>query len=158
MPGTVHGGNIAERQWKGRRPVRSPPGSGDCRAMTHPDLPIPPITSAQLEQIRTLATAYARECSDNPPLSVSEQGLALALAGAMPSRAREEFGDTPQADLAWVVACSWFLRKTHPSSARQSAPALYEALDRLEMQNPGDWAEIHNDVEGILREDGPGGD
>jgi len=123
--------------------------------MTHPDKPTPPITTEQLEQIRTLASAYVRECSDHPPLTVSEQGLALALAGAMPSRAREEFGDTPQADRAWVVACSWFLRKTHPENARHGSAPLYAALDRLEMQNPGDWAGIHNDVEGLLR-DGDG--
>lgn len=123
--------------------------------MTHPDKPTPPITTEQLEQIRALASAYVRECSDHPPLTVSEQGLALALAGAMPSRAREEFGDTAQADLAWVVACSWFLRKTHPENTRHGSAPLYAALDRLEMQNPGDWAGIHNDVEGLLR-DGDG--
>lgn len=122
--------------------------------MTHPDKPTPPITTEQLEQIRALASAYVRECSDHPPLTVSEQGLALALAGAMPSRAREEFGDTPQADLAWVVACSWFLRKTHPRNPRNGSAPLYAALDRLEMQNPGDWAGIHNDVEGLLRDGG----
>ncbi len=126
--------------------------------MPEPDLPAPPITSRQLEEVRSLATAYVRECSDNPPLSVSEQGLALALAGAMPSRARHDFGDSPQAELAWVVACSWFLRKTHPVSARQASVPLYAALDRLEMQNPGDWAGIHNDVEGLLRENGGGAD
>ena len=122
------------------------------------DSPQPPVTTEQLEQVRSLARAYVRECSDEPPLSVGEQGVALALAGAMPSRAREEFGDTAQSDLAWVVACCWFLRKTQPDNPRRMAAPLYAALDRLEMQNPGDWAEIHNDVEGILREDGPGGD
>jgi hypothetical protein len=126
--------------------------------MTDPDRPTPPITWEQLQQVRALASAYVRECSDNPPLSVSEQGLALALAGAMPSQARDDFGDTPEAELAWVVACSWFLRKTHPASARQASVPLYAALDRLEMQNPGDWAGIHNDVEGLLREDGGGAD
>lgn len=122
--------------------------------MTDPDAPQPPITSEQLEQIRALAQGYVRECSDNPPLSVSEQGLALALAGAMPSRAREDFGDSPSAELAWVVACCWFLKKTHPDNARLMAPPLYAALDRLEMQNPGDWADIHNDIEGLLRDEG----
>jgi hypothetical protein len=122
--------------------------------MTHPDKPTPPITSEQLEEIRALAMAYVRECSDNPPLSVSDQGLALALAGAMPSRARADFGDSPQAELAWVVACSWFLRKTQPGNSRNAAAPLYAALDGLEMQNPGDWAGIHNDVEGLLRDYG----
>jgi len=122
--------------------------------MSDPDGPESPITSEQFEQIRSLARAYVRECSDNPPLSVSEQGLALALAGAMPTRAREDFGDSPQADLAWIVACCWFLRKTHPQNARRMAAPLYAALDRLEMQNPGDWAEIHNDIEGLLRDNG----
>ncbi len=119
-----------------------------------PDVPEPPITTEQLEQIRALATGYIRECSDAPPLSVSEQGLALALAGAMPSRARADFGDSPQAQLAWVVACCWFLRKTHPQNSRSLAAPLYAALDRLEMQSPGDWAEIHNDVEQLLRDHG----
>lgn len=130
--------------------------------MNDPDRPQPPVTTEQLDQVRSLARAYVRECSDDPPLTVGEQGLALALAGAMPSRAREEFGDTAQTDLAWVVACSWFLRKTHPQNARHGAAPLYTALDRLEMQNPGDWAGIHNDVEGILHEgdgaSGPGGE
>ena len=126
--------------------------------MDNPDTPPPPISTAQLEQVRALATDYVRECSDEPPLAVGEQGLALALAGAMPSRARQEFGDTPQADLAWVVACAWFLRKTTPGNPRRSAGALYAALDRLEMQNPGDWAGIHNDVEGLLRDHGVGPD
>lgn len=106
--------------------------------------------------MRSLAIAYVRECSDAPPLSVGEQGLAPALAGAMPTRARQEFGDTPQAHLAWVVACAWFLRKTHPGNDRRSAPPLYEALAQLEMQNPGDWAGIHDDVESILRDDDDG--
>ena len=126
--------------------------------MSDPDEPHPPVTTEQLEQIRALARAYVRECSDDPPLTVPEQGLALALAGAMPSRAREEFGDTEQADLAWVVACAWFLRKTTPGNSRRSAGALYAALDRLEMQNPGDWAGIHNDVESLLRDRGVGPD
>lgn len=119
-----------------------------------PDAPEPPITTEQLEQIRALASAYIRECSDDPPLTVGEQGLALALAGAMPSQAREDFGDTPQAQLAWVVACSWFLRKTRPHNPRRTALALYAALDRLESQSPGDWAGIHNDVEALLRDNG----
>ena len=55
--------------------------------MNNPDTPPPPISTAQLEQVRALATDYVRECSDEPPLAVGEQGLALALAGAMPSRA-----------------------------------------------------------------------
>ena len=119
-----------------------------------PDGPGPPISTQQLEQIRALARAYIRECSDDPPLAVGEQGLALALAGAMPSRARDDFGDTPQAELAWVVACCWFLRKTTPQSERRMAAPLFAALDRLEMQNPGDWAGIHNDVEDLLRDNG----
>ena len=102
------------------------------RPMTDPDGPQPPITSEQLEQIR-----------------------ALALAGAMPSRARRDFGDTPSAELAWVVACCWFLKKTHPDNARIMAPPLYAALDRLEMQNPGDWADIHNDIEELLGDEAP---
>jgi len=122
--------------------------------MTNPDQPPPPITSGQLDDVRALATDYIRECSDHPPLSTGEQGLALALAGAMPSRARQEFGDSPQADLAWVVACAWFLRKAQPRNPRPAAAALYAALDRLEMQNPGDWAGIHNDVEDLLRHGG----
>ena len=129
-----------------------------CAHMNDLDSPQPPVTTEQLEQVRSLARAYVRECSDEPPLSVGEQGVALALAGAMPSRAREEFGDTAQSDLAWVVACCWFLRKTQPDNPRRMAAPLYAALDRLEMQNPGDWAEIHNDVEGILRDGGQGGD
>jgi hypothetical protein len=72
----------------------------------------------------------------------------------MPSRARADFGDSPQAELAWVVACSWFLRKTQPGNSRNAAAPLYAALDGLEMQNPGDWAGIHNDVEGLLRDYG----
>ncbi len=123
-----------------------------------PDRPEPPITTEQLEEIRALARGYINECSDEPPLTVGEQGLALALAGAMPSRAREDFGDSPQAELAWVVACCWFLRKTNPESRRRMAGPLYAALARLEMQNPGDWAGIHNDVEGLLREHGLGPD
>ena len=119
-----------------------------------PDAPQPPITTEQLEQIRTLAGGYIRECSDDPPLTLGEQGLALALAGAMPSRARKDFGDSPQAQLAWVVACTWFLRKTRPDNPRQSSAALYEALDRLESQSPGEWAGIHNDVEALLRDNG----
>jgi hypothetical protein len=119
-----------------------------------PDGPEPPITTEQLEHIRALAQGYIRECSDNPPLTVGEQGLALALAGAMPTRARDDFGDSPQSQLAWVVACSWFLRKTRPHNPRRSAAALYAALDRLESQSPGDWAGIHNDVEALLRENG----
>ncbi|MBM3635468.1 MAG: hypothetical protein FJW99_09365 [Actinobacteria bacterium] len=95
-----------------------------------------------------------RECSDAPPLSVSEQGL--ALAGAMPSRAQRDFGDTPGAEPAWVVACSWFLNKTHPDNPRRMAPPLFAALDRLEMQSPGDWADIHNDIAGMLRDSGAG--
>lgn len=118
----------------------------------HPDAPEPPITTEQLEAIKALARAYVRECSDAPPLTVGEQGLALALAGAMPSSARDDFGDTPQAELAWVVACCWFLRKTRPENPRAMAAPLYAALDRLEMQSPGDWAGIHNDVEKLLRE------
>ena len=66
-----------------------------------------------------------------PPLTVGEQGLALALAGATPTRARDDFGDSPQSQLAWVVACSWFLRKTRPHNPRRSAAPLYTALDRL---------------------------
>jgi len=119
-----------------------------------PDGPEPPITSEQLEQIRALASDYIRECSDHPPLSPGEQALALALAGAMPSRARDDFGESPQAQLAWVVACSWFLRKTRPDNPRTGALALYAALDRLESTSPGDWAGIHNDVERLLREGG----
>ena len=119
-----------------------------------PDDPEPPITTEQLERIRALASAYIRECSDDPPLTVGEQGMALALAGAMPCKAREDFGDTPQAQLAWVVACSWFLRKTRPDNPRRAARALYSALDLLESQSPGDWAGIHNDVEALLRENG----
>ena len=45
-----------------------------------PDAPQPPITTEQLEQIRTLAGGYIRECSDDPPLTLGEQGLALAAA------------------------------------------------------------------------------
>ena len=119
-----------------------------------PDVPEPPVTTEQLEQIRALARGYARECSDNPPLTVGEQGLALALAGAMPSTARADFGDSPQSELAWVVACCWFLRKTQPTNDRVMAAPLYAALDRIEMQSPGDWAGIHNDVERLLRESG----
>jgi hypothetical protein len=119
-----------------------------------PDGPQPPITTEQLEQIRTLAGDYIHECSDDPPLTVGEQGLALALAGAMPSRARDDFGDTPQAQLAWVVACSWFLRKTRPHNTRRTAAALYAVLDRLESQSPAEWAGIHNDVEALLRDNG----
>ncbi len=100
--------------------------------------------------------AYVRECSDAPPLLIGEQGLALALAGAMPTRAREDFGDSPQADLAWIVACAWFLRKTRPRNPRAASCELYEALDHLETVNPGDWAGIHNDVEGLLRDHGIG--
>ncbi len=122
--------------------------------MSDPDRPQPPVTTEQLEQVRSLARAYVRESSDHPPLTASEQSLAMALAGAMPSRAREEFGDTPQSGLAWVVACAWFLRKTYPGNERSAAAALYAALDRLEMQNPGDWAGIHNDVEDLLRHGG----
>ncbi|MBM3664390.1 MAG: hypothetical protein FJW92_01155 [Actinobacteria bacterium] len=124
------------------------------RRESRPRWPQPPITTEQLEQIRVLARAYVRECSDDPPLTVGEQGVALALAGAMPSRAREDFGESPQAELAWVVACSWFLRNTHPSSSRRMSVPLYAALDRLEMQSPGDWAGIHTDVEALLWEHG----
>ncbi|MBM3665479.1 MAG: hypothetical protein FJW92_06770 [Actinobacteria bacterium] len=122
--------------------------------MSDPDGPQPPITTEQLEQIRALAQGYVRERSDKPPLSVSEQGLALALAGAMPSRARRDFGDSPSAELARVVACCWFLEKTHPENAGRMAPPLHAALDRLEMQDPGDWADIHNNIEGMLRDGG----
>ena len=117
-----------------------------------------PLSNAHIEAIRTLAHAYIRECSDHPPLSLVEQRLALALAGAMPARARADFGDSPQAELAWVVACCWFLRKTAPHAARSAAAPLFAALDRLEMKNPGDWAGIHNDVEALLREHGVGPD
>jgi hypothetical protein len=121
-----------------------------------PDGPRPPIRTEQLERIRTLAGTYIRECSDAPPLSIGEQGFALALAGAMPTRARDDFGDSPQADLAWIVACAWFLRKTRPSNPRAAAHELCEALDHLETVNPGDWAGIHNDVAGLLRDSGLG--
>jgi|GEM_PF-1061350 hypothetical protein len=118
------------------------------------DVPEPPITTRQLENIRTLSRGYIRECSDDPPLSIGEQGLALALAGAMPTNAREDFGDSPQAELAWVVACAWFLRKTTPRNPRAAAQPLYAALDDIETRSPGDWAGIHNDVERLFRESG----
>ncbi len=120
----------------------------------HPDGPQPPVTTGQLEGIRDLARTYVRECSDEPPLTPGEQGLALALAGAMPTRTRAEFGEGAQAELAWVVACCWFLRQAHPRNDRRAAPPLYAALDRLELEDPGEWASVHADVEQLLRDHG----
>lgn len=122
--------------------------------MTNPDGPTPPVTTAQLERVRTLAVHYMRECSDDPPLSTAEQALALALAGAMPSDAREMYGDSPQAHLAWVVASCWFLRVVHPESPRLAAAPLYDELDGLEAHAPGEWVVTYSAVREVLRQHG----
>lgn len=118
--------------------------------MTNPDQPPEPLTTARLEAVRRAATDYVRECADDPPLTESEQVLAMAIAGVMPTRARQRFGDTDQARLAWVVASCCFVRLGLPDGARRASGRLYALLDELEMFAPAAWVETYAAIEQML--------
>ena len=127
-------------------------GAVRCICVTQPDEPLPIITTAQLEAVRGAAADYIYECADEPPMTETEQMLSLAVGEVLPTSVREQFGDSDQAKLAWVVATCCFVRLAHPDNPRRAAPALYALLDDIEMAAPATWAETYSVVDQLLRQ------
>jgi len=98
---------------------------------------------------------YLQECYDHLPLRVHEHALALAYAGLRPSNAPARVDATnPKERAAWVLSVCWFLKMMHPTPLREAGKPLYEMLNQLEMEAPGDWANVHNQVVEVIREHG----
>lgn len=114
-----------------------------------------PIKDTALERAVDLVTDYLQECYDNLPLHSHEHSLALASCGLIPSHAVAKVDPTnPKAQAAWILATCWFLRMMYPEPVRDSGKPLYKFLDELEFDAPGDWANTHNEVAGIIRDSG----
>lgn len=115
------------------------------------------ITPDRLATGRTLILNYLQECYDHLPLHPHEQALALAAAGLVPSIQAAHYAsadDPVKAQGAWLLATAWFLKLIHPKPLRRAGGELYKFLDELEFENPGAWAQTHNDVVGVIRDAG----
>ncbi|NBU11725.1 MAG: hypothetical protein EB141_00510 [Verrucomicrobia bacterium] len=108
-----------------------------------------------LERVVKLSREYLQECYDNLPLRTHEQSLALACCGLVPEYAVAKVdAANPKAQAAWVLGTCWFLRMMYPNPVRRAGKPLYELMDELELDAPGDWASTHNEVAGIIRDSG----
>ena len=102
-----------------------------------------------------LAQDYLQECYDHLPLHVHEHSVALAYAGLRPSEAPPQIDPSnPKAHAAWVLSTCLFLRMMYPTPLRAAGQPLYDFLEQLEMDAPGDWAHTHNKVIEVIREHG----
>lgn len=115
------------------------------------------ITNELLDHAHNLVRDYLQECYDNLPMSTNEQNLALAATGLIPTGRATEFlvtDENPNAQAAWVLATCWFLKLVHPDPIREAGRPLYQFLDHLELQDPGAWAQTHNDVAKVISDAG----